>query len=111
MSILMTAPDGANVLDLDAARAARAEARAAAGEANPFIKVSAGYIEVRPEIDLLVIEDFNANRISAALERLLVDPADVPALLSAGLSSADLQGITEFVTGKTLGESLASTAS
>lgn len=111
MAILASAPEGAKVLDLDAARAARAEARAAAGEANPLLKIDAGYIEVRPEVDLLCAEDFTAGRISDGLTKLLADPADAPVLLAHGLSQQDLEQIVSFVTGVSLGESRASSAS
>ncbi|MBC7594530.1 MAG: hypothetical protein H7288_11430 [Kineosporiaceae bacterium] len=108
MSILSEAPAGANVLDLGAARVARAEARAAAGLANPYIKLAAGFVEVRAEFDIGVALDFQAEDIKGGLTKLLVDPADVDALINDGLSAADLTAITEFVTGSTLGESSAS---
>jgi hypothetical protein len=111
MAILKTAPAGANVLDLDAARAARAEARSAAGEGLPLIKVSAGYVEARAEVDLACADDFIAGRISAGLSKLLADPADVEAVLAGGISRDDLEAITNFVAGTTLGESPASSKS
>jgi len=111
MSIRDTAPEGAKVLDVGAARVARAEARAAAGDGLPWIKVTAGYIEVRPEVDLEAAEDFLGARFRAGLMKLLVDPADVDVLLSDGLSKGDLDAIGEFITGTTQGESLASSKS
>lgn len=111
MAILSSAPEGAEVLDLDAARAARAEARAAAGKGLPLIKVSAGYVEAKPEIDLECAEDFLAGRFRDGLAKLLADPADVDALWAGGLSRADLDTIGEFVNGATSGESPASSAS
>ncbi len=111
MAILSAAPEGAKVLDLDAARAARAEARAAAGESLPVIKVAAGFVPVRAEVDLECAEDFTAGRFRAGLARLLADPADVDAVLAGGLSKDDLEAITLLVTGVSLGESQASPVS
>jgi hypothetical protein len=111
MSILKAAPSGASVLDLGAARAARAEARAAAGEGNPFIKLDAGYVEVRPEFDITLALDFQNENIEGGLAKLLVDPTDVAVLLSEGLTTGDLTAITQFVSGKSLGESSASPTS
>jgi hypothetical protein len=104
MSILKAAPAGANVLDLGAARVARAEARAAEGKGNPFLKLAAGYVEVKAEFSLTVAFDFKAEDIKAGLAGLLVDPADVDALLEDGLTAADLSEITTFVSGFSLGE-------
>ena len=108
MSILKAAPEGATVLDLDAARVARAEARAAAGQGASFLKFAAGYVEVKPEFALSVAFDLQAERIEEGLAGLLVDPADLEALLADGLTAQDLKSITEFITGTPLGESLAS---
>lgn len=110
MAILSSAPEGARVLDLDAARAARAEARAASGQSLPVIKVAAGYVPVCAEIDIECVEDFTAGRFRDGLARLLSDPADVGVLID-GLTKDDLETITKFVTGATLGESPASPAS
>lgn len=110
MAILSAAPEGARVLDLDAARAARAEARAAAGQALPMIKVAAGFVPVRAEIDIECVEDFTAGRFRSGIARLLADPADVDVLID-GLTKDDLEIITKFVTGASLGESSASPAS
>jgi hypothetical protein len=104
MAILKAAPEGAKVFDLEAARAARAEARSAAGGGNPLLKVSGGFIEVHPEIELSAVDDLNANRFEVALGKILVDPADVPTLLGSGLTSNDLTAIAYFITGATLGE-------
>jgi hypothetical protein len=106
MAISKKAPEGANVLDLGALRTARAEARA--GQPSPVIKLSAGYIDIKPEMDVFVAEDLIAGKIKSALTRLLADPADVDALLAEGVTDDDLQGIIEFAAGKKLGESLAS---
>ena len=108
MTILKVAPDGANVLDLGAERAARAEARAAAGEGVPFIRLSVGYVEVKPEIpisvaDLLLIDT------KGGLAGLLADPADIDALY-AEITTGDMEALTEFITGKSLGELQASVA-
>ncbi len=108
MSILTTLPEGARVLDLDAARAARAEARAAAGDGPPYVKVAAGYIAMRPEMDLEAGEDFMAGKLREGLAKMLADPADLDALLADGFSKDDLNAIGEYVTGASLGESSAS---
>lgn len=102
MSILKNAPEGAEVLDLGAARVARAEARQ--GKPLPVIKLSAGYVEVSPEMDVLSADDFRVGRIRQGLEKLLADPADVDELVKDGLSKPDLESIVEFVTGNSLGE-------
>lgn len=108
MTILKKAPEGAQVLDLGAARVARAEARAAEGKGNPFLKLAAGFVEVKPEFALTVAFDFKAERIEEGLAGLLVDPADLPVLLADGLSGQDLEGIAKFINGTPLGESSAS---
>lgn len=104
MAILTDAPSNAVVLDLGAARAARQEARAAAGEANPVIKLAAGFVEVRPEIDVLCAEEFTAGRIKEGLARMLADPADVDVLVDGGISKEDVSAIMEFISGVSLGE-------
>ena len=108
MTILKKAPEGAEVLDLGAARAARAEARAASGQGASFLKFGAGYVEVKPEFALSVAFDFKAENIQEGLAGLLVDPADLDALLKDGLTAQDLEGITAFISGSMLGESQAS---
>lgn len=102
MSVLKSAPEGADVIDLDAARAARAEA--AAGTPPTLLKVSAGYIELCREIDVLAAEDFTSGKIRAGLSKLLADPADIDEVVKGGLSKPDLETIVTFITGKTLGE-------
>lgn len=104
MAILKTAPAGSQVLDLGAARAARVEARAAAGEPLQLVKLDAGYVEVSPEFDVLCAEDFASGRMRAGLAKLLADPADIDALIEGGLSKDDLESLVEFVSGKSLGE-------
>ena len=106
MAVLANAPEGAEVLDLDAARAARAEARAADGKGAPFLKVSAGYIEVHPEIPLAAAYLFAEEKVREGLALVLVDQADVDTLWPT-LTADDLRAIVEFITGKSLGESLA----
>jgi len=110
MSVLLTAPEGANVLDLGAARAARAEVRASEGVSAPYLKLAAGYVPVKPEFDITVALDFQAEDIRGGLEKLLADPADLDLLLADGLSKQDLEEITQFLVGSTLGESPASSA-
>lgn len=108
MTILKKAPEGAQVLDLGAARAARAEVRASRGEGNPYLKLAAGFVQVKPEIPLIAAFMFQAEHIEAGLKEMLVDPADVEALLADGLTSEDMKELAKFVAGKSLGESLAS---
>jgi hypothetical protein len=103
MSILKKAPAGAEVLDLDAAHAARAEARAAAGKTSSFIKISAGYVEVRAEAPLSAAVALQSENIRDGLAGLLVDPADIDALLGE-ITSQDLEALTGFITGSSLGE-------
>jgi len=101
MAILSSAPESADVLDLGAARAARAEAR---GDAKQYIKLSAGFIEVRPELPIEAAFLFQAEDVRGGLALMLVDPADVDALMADGLSAEDLAEIAKFTTGKPLGE-------
>jgi hypothetical protein len=68
------------------------------------IKLSVGYVELKPELDVLCAEDFVASRITDGLTRVLADPADIAPLLKGGLTSGDLEAIVNFVTGKSLGE-------
>jgi hypothetical protein len=107
MAILKEAPAGANVLDLGAARAARAEARAATGAVDPVIKLTAGFVPIKPEFDVTVAELLVGGKIREALAALLVDPADVDSLISEGISAQDLNAIVAFV-GASVGESQAS---
>lgn len=104
MSVLQVAPDGSQVLDLDAARAARAEARAAAGTPSQYLKISAGYVELAPEIDVLAAEDFSRGEITVGLAKILADPTDIAAIVEVGLTKRDLEQIVGFITGTTLGE-------
>ncbi len=107
MTIRKKVPEGAEVLDLGAGRAARAEARAAEGLGAKFLKISAGYIEVKVEIPVEVA--FTLERdVKAGLAGILVDPTDIDALLADGLTSQDLEAMQALVTGKSLGESSAS---
>ena len=108
MSILKAAPEGANVLDLAETRRTRAEIRAGKGEGAPFLKLAAGYVEVKPEIPLISAFLFQAEKIEEGLRAMLADPSDAQALLDDGLSADDLGELAKFVAGKSLGESLAS---
>lgn len=102
MAILKSAPAGAQVLDLGAARVARAEARQ--GQPLPVIKLGAGFVQVSPEMDVLSADDFAAGRIREGLSKLLADPTDVDELVKGGVSKDDLEAIVQFVTGVSLGE-------
>ena len=104
MAILNEAPKGAKVLDLEAGRVARAEARAADGAANPVIKLAAGFVEVLPEVTIAVATAFEQGNIREGLAGLLVDPADVDALFADGLTAKDMEEITKFLSGLSLGE-------
>lgn len=103
MPIIDSVPDGADVLDLGSMRAARAEARAAAGKGKSFIKLSMGYVEVCSEIPISVLTDLLGEKIEEGLAGLLADPTDV-ALLLPELTANDLAALTTFITGKSLGE-------
>jgi len=102
MAIVKKAPAGAKVFDLPAARTARAEARA--GEPSSFIKLSAGYVEIKPELEISVLDLLNEGSIKEAFVRLFVDPKDADALFAEGVSDQDAKAIFEFVAGKSLGE-------
>ena len=104
MAIVSDLPKGAEVLDLGAARAARAEARAADGKGSLFLKLSAGFVEVHPEIPLEAAFSFQSEDIRGGLALLLVDEADVDALLTDGLTAQDLEAVIKFASGKSLGE-------
>lgn len=110
MAIITTLPEDATVVDLGAGRKARAEARAAAGQTAPYIKVEAGYIETRGEFSLGVVEDLKDGNVRAALTSLLADPEDADVLLADGLSAQDFGVIVEFI-GSSVGEALASSKS
>lgn len=111
MSIQKEAPAGAQVLDLGAARAARSEARAAAGAGNPFVKLTAGYVETKPEVPLSAMDDFAAGNLTAGVAALVADPEDVQPLLADGLTNDDVSAILKFISGLDTGESTASPAS
>lgn len=110
MAILTEAPEAANIIDLDAARKARAEARAESGGEVTVIKLAAGFVECRPEFSLSVVEKLRSSDIRGALADLLLDPADTDALLAEGVTAQDLGVIVSFV-GASVGEALASTKS
>lgn len=102
MAILQTAPEGAEVIDIAAARAARAEVDATLPPV--LVKIDAGYVQLSREIDVLCADDFTDGHIRAGLAKILQDPADIDAIVSYGLSKDDLEQIVNYITGKTLGE-------
>lgn len=102
MSILSAAPEGAEVIDLAASRAARSEVDATLPPV--LIKIEAGYIQIKRDLDVLAAEDFTDGHIREGLAKLLADPADIDELVKRGLSKDDLQAIVDHVTGSTLGE-------
>lgn len=106
MAIVSKIPANAEVLDLAAARAARAEARAADGKGTPFLKLSAGYVEVQPEIPVAAAFLFQEEKIKEGLALILVDQADIDILWPI-LTQDDLAALVNFVTGKSVGESQA----
>lgn len=105
------APDGAAVLDLAAARAARQEARAKDGGGNPYLKLAAGFVEVKPEVPISAIDDLQAGNLRAGVAKLVVDPDDTEVLVEDGLTDDDIAAILEFIAGGAAGESAASLAS
>jgi hypothetical protein len=109
LSILKAAPEGAKVLDLGAERAARAEVRAAEGDGVPYLRLSVGFVEVKAEIPLAVADLIMVDT-KAGLAGLLADPADIEALYGE-ITTGDLEALTAFITGKSLGELRASAAS
>lgn len=106
--IEQTAPDGAQVIDLPAGRAARAEQRAKDGEGVPYLRLSAGYVALKPEVPITAAMAFTNGEIEAGLRLMLKDPADVDLLLSDGLTAPDIDSIGTRLTGRSLGESPAS---
>jgi hypothetical protein len=96
-------PEGSTVLDLAASRAARAEQRAKDGKGAPFVKLAAGYVEVKAEIPLAAAFAFKNEEIEAGLRLMLADPADGDKLVADGLSSEDLAALTQFIAGVTPG--------
>lgn len=103
MAILKDAPEGAQVLDLNAARVARIEALGS----KSFIKLTAGFIETKAEVPISAAFAINTGDIAGALGQLLADPTDVDALIADGLTSGDIEAITIFIAGKPVGESKA----
>ena len=103
MAILSAVPEGSNVLDLEAARVARSEAR---GDIKQFLKLTVGYVEVLPEIPLDAAYLFKDEMVKEGLMMLLADPADID-LVWSGLTGDDFQSIVEYASSKSLGESLA----
>jgi len=100
MAIISELPKDAAVLDLGAARVARVEARST----KSFIKLAVGYVEVVAEVPISAAFSINDGDIKGAIALLIADPADVDAILADGLTSGDIQEITKFITGKSLGE-------
>lgn len=109
MALIKKPATGANVLDIEAARAARAEARG--NTQLQVIKVDGGYVEINPEFDLITTELLTEGKVREGLARLLNDPADVDLILKNGFSDKDLEELVKFITGKLLGELPASVIS
>lgn len=102
MSILSEAPAGAEIIDLAAARAARAEVDATLPPV--LLKIDVGYIQLARDIDVLCAEDFTEGHFRTGLSKLLADPTDIDAIITYGLSKDDLEKIIQYVTGVALGE-------
>lgn len=102
MTVLQEAPEGAEVIDIASARAARAEIDATLPPV--LLKIDAGFVQLRRELDVLCAEDFTSGRFRAGLAKILADPADIDELVAFGLSRPDLEQIVNHITGKTLGE-------
>ncbi len=107
MAIVTDLPEDATVIDLDAARKARAEARAESAAPDTYIKLAAGYVPVKAEFSLSVIEHLRKGEVADALAALLTDPADADVLIADGVSAQDINVIMAFV-GSSLGEASAS---
>lgn len=107
MAITTDAPKDAAVIDLGAARKARAEERAKQGVPETYIKLDAGYVPVKAEFTLALVENLKDGDIRAAILDLLADPADVDTLLASGLSAQDVNVIVSHI-GNSLGEASAS---
>lgn len=107
MAIKSELPTGADVLDLEAARVARAEARAKNGESGRYLKLSAGFVEIVAEMPIAAAFAAQEEDIRGMLSGILADPADLDALLKDGLTTEDLNAVSAFISGKSLGESQA----
>lgn len=101
MAILKSVAEGSETLDLGAARSARIEAR---GDVKRYIKLTAGYVEVLPEIPLSAGILFKNQDIQGGLAGMLLDPTDADLILKDGLTDDDLTAIAVFMSGKSLGE-------
>lgn len=104
MAIINELPEGSEVLDLGAARVARAETLTT----KSFIKLSAGFVQVAVEVPVAAALMIVDGDIIGAIGLLLADPADAETLIRDGLTAGDIQEITQFITGKSLGELQAS---
>ncbi|MEO6116013.1 MAG: hypothetical protein ABIP33_06475 [Pseudolysinimonas sp.] len=100
--ILKEAPEGSEVLDLDGLRAARAEL--VKDEPGPVVKIVAGFIELKPSLDVTAAIDFSEGRFRDGLGKLLADPSDVDELIKTGFSTDDINSLTMFIAGRSLGE-------
>lgn len=104
MAILSKVPEGASVLDLAPARAARAEARAESGAGNPLLKLAVGFVELRPEICVEAAALLAEGNLRGGLGMLLADPSDLDAIFNEGLTKEDVHTLTVFISGLTPGE-------
>lgn len=93
-----------DTIDLDAARAARIEQRAAAGKGNPKVKLGGQVFEFRAELPIVAAELALDGKITEALALLLVDPGQADAFMAAGLSQYDVELLMDRLFGSTLGE-------
>lgn len=91
-------------VDLDAARAARAEAR---GEA-PSVVVNGREFKLVPELPLMFAEALRENRMWEAQQLMLLNKDELEDFLACELTSDDLEAIAEAYSAGTVGESRAS---
>lgn len=100
--------DGANVIDLDARRAARMEKTGG----TKSVKHGGKTWQFKNELPMQTVENFSAGDISGAFKRLLVDPGDAEAFLEAAdLSQNDFAELMRLVYGLDLPNASPSTGS
>jgi len=91
------------MLDLDAKRAARAEA--AGRDAVETVKFGGREYAFRTELPVLAGDLLSEGKLRDGLATFLAEPAEVDALLSAGFSVADLEVLASELYGISMGES------
>jgi hypothetical protein len=94
-------------VNLDAKRAARAEAR---GE-NPIVTLGGREFELVGEMPLALVEKLTSGDMAGAVELLLADADDIDEFMANRPTVKDLEAIAEIYSAGGLGESSASTRS